>query len=117
MSKLSNHCANSGPAPTPGKLIWSDHFLVYETPAPGFARLDRLDDGVLGGFEVRRRMTIPRIVATADVPADQAHAQVDPGIAHLQAFFATVGIWRNDLDLCDVAAAPCRVRGRRSFAA
>jgi hypothetical protein len=41
---------------------------------------------VLGGVFVLRR------IAAADVAAGEAQAQVDPGVAHLQTFFAAFGL-------------------------
>ncbi len=52
--------------------------------------------------EVLRGMFVLRVVAAPDVPARHAHAQLDPGIARLQAFFTAVGQRRNILYLANM---------------
>jgi hypothetical protein len=44
-------------------------------------------------------------VATPDVPAGQAHAQVNPAAAGAQAFLASIGVRRDGADLGQVRAA------------
>jgi hypothetical protein len=51
-----------------------------------------------------RGMFVFRIVAATDVATRQAHAQVHPGVAHLQAFFAAVGIGVARRDLVEMGA-------------
>ena len=70
--------------------------LVHVTPAPIFARLERLDDGVLGAVKMFGGVTVGRAVATSDVAAREAEAQVDPSSADLQAIFTALG-GRDDL--------------------
>jgi hypothetical protein len=53
---------------------------------------------VLGGMLVLRR------IAAADLPALQAHAEVDPGISCLYALFTDVLIGVFDLDVVEVSA-------------
>src|SRR6185295_5813383 len=65
--------------------------LVHIAPAPALARLERGDDRVLGRVEVLRGVLVLRVVAAADVAAGAAKAQVQPAIAHLQAFLAAPG--------------------------
>ena len=48
-----------------------DDFLGDEAPAPGFARLEGPDDGVLDLPKVLRRVLVLRVVAAADVPATE----------------------------------------------
>jgi hypothetical protein len=50
------------------------------------------------------RVLVFRIVAAADVAAGQAHAQVHPAVAGLQAFFAAVGIALAGGDVVEVCA-------------
>ena len=46
--------------------------------------------GMFGLMKVFGGVLIPGRVATADVTADQTFPQVDPGIAHLEAFLAAL---------------------------
>src|SRR5271154_6189100 len=66
----------------------SQKHFVHIAPAPVLARLEGLDDRVLGLMEVLGGMLVLGRVAAADVAADEALPQVDPGIAHLEAFLA-----------------------------
>jgi len=54
---------------------------------------------VLGAVEVFGSVLVFGRVATADVAALHAKAQVDPGVACFQAFLATFGVWRNFMDV------------------
>jgi hypothetical protein len=47
---------------------------------------------VLGGVKVLGGVAILGIVATAHLPALHAEAEVDPGVAHLQALLAALGV-------------------------
>jgi hypothetical protein len=51
-------------------------------------------------------LVLGRIAAT-DMAADQAQAQVDPGISHLEAFLATFAAGRDFVDLLYVRACWC----------
>jgi hypothetical protein len=53
---------------------------------------------VLGG------MFVLRGIAASHVAAYHAHAQVDPGVAHLDAIFADVGLSGGEFDLIQVLA-------------
>jgi hypothetical protein len=55
-----------------------DHYIVYVTPAPIFARFERSHDGVLCFLEVLGGVLVFRRIAAADVAADFAEAQVNP---------------------------------------
>jgi len=57
------------------------HHTIDIAPLPVLARLDRPHDRMAGGVEVLRRVPIFRTVATGDVSAAEAHAQVDPSVA------------------------------------
>jgi hypothetical protein len=48
---------------------------------------------VLGGVKVFGGVFVLGRIAAANVSAAQAQAQVDPFIAHLQAFFAAIRMW------------------------
>jgi hypothetical protein len=43
-----------------------------------------------------------RGIATTDVAAAQAQAQVDPTVAHLETLFAAFALWLHGLDLIEV---------------
>jgi hypothetical protein len=60
--------------------------LVYVAPAPIFARLKRLHDGMFRLVEMLCGMFVFRGIAAAHVTAAKTLPQMDPGIAHLQAF-------------------------------
>jgi hypothetical protein len=53
--------------------------FVYITPAPVFRRIVALDDRVRGGVKMFGRMSVRRVIATADVTAGPANPQVNPG--------------------------------------
>jgi hypothetical protein len=59
---------------------------------------------VLGGVKMLGCVLIFGGVATADVTARETKAQVNPGIAGLKAFLATVGSRRNLVDLLQMDA-------------
>ncbi len=51
-----------------------EHDLIDVAPAPVFARLEGLDDRVIGRMEVFGRVLVLRGVATANMPTDEAFA-------------------------------------------
>src|SRR5260221_7112469 len=59
--------------------------LVYITPNPGFAGLDRADKGMVRIVKVFSGVFVLGRVAATGMPADEAHAQMDPGSAGLNA--------------------------------
>ncbi|HEY0810223.1 MAG TPA: hypothetical protein VGD49_08680, partial [Longimicrobiales bacterium] len=61
-------------------------------PRPVLARLETPYDWVRRFVEMLGRMTIPRVITTADMTAGQAKAQVYPVVTHGQTFLAA--IWR-----------------------
>jgi hypothetical protein len=63
--------------------------LIDVAPAPVFARLVRLDDGMFGCVEVLRGVPVLGRIAAADVAAGHAQAQMNPGVTALQAFFTS----------------------------
>jgi hypothetical protein len=79
-----------------------EHDLVDIAPGPIFAGLEGSYDGVLGGASVFGGVFVPGRIAAADVAAGQAQAQVHPGVAHLQTFFATFGVGFYVVDLVEV---------------
>src|SRR5438445_10039634 len=67
-----------------------EHQIVDVAESPIFTRLEGADDRVLRRVEVLCPVFIRRVVATADVSAREAEAEVDPLGADLQAFFAAL---------------------------
>src|SRR4051794_8814714 len=82
-------------SPIPCARARLDVDLIHIAPAPVFARLERLDDRMASGVEVLGGVLVLRGVAAADVPANQALAQVDPGVPDLQAILTPVGAGRH----------------------
>src|SRR6266571_1969528 len=62
--------------------------LIDVAPAPALPGLGRLHDRVAGRLEMLGRVPALRGIAAADVPAGEAHAQLYPGIARLDAALA-----------------------------
>jgi hypothetical protein len=78
------------------------HDLVYIAPGPILARLNRPHEGVLGGVKMLGRVFVFGRIAAAHVAAAQAQAQMNPGIAHLEAFLASAGVRLHVLNLVEV---------------
>src|SRR2546421_11426626 len=98
-------------------LVDLEHSVVDVAVHPVLAALERLDDRMAGGAEVLGRVLVLRRVAAANVAADLAQAQVNPGVPHLQTFLAALGfrLWiTNQLemraDLCR-GQRPCLLSG------
>src|SRR5580704_5844653 len=64
--------------------------LIYVAPAPIFAGLKRLHDGMLGAMKMLGCMLVFRRIATTHMPAFQTQAQMNPGVAHFQTFLAAI---------------------------
>ena len=60
-----------------------------------------------GRMEMPGSVFVLRGVATANVPADKALAQVYPGIANFQAILAAISTRRNFPDLVEVRTIRC----------
>jgi hypothetical protein len=88
-------------------LLLQNH-LVDVAPAPVLARLDRLHDGMLGTMKMLRGMFIFGGIAATHVSANQAHAEMHPGVAHFQAFLASVSAWLHLANFFYVRAAVYR---------
>ena len=67
-----------------------EHDLVDVAPAPILARLEGLDNRVIGRVEMLRRVLVLRGVTTSDMPANQALAQVYPAIANFQTVLTAI---------------------------
>jgi hypothetical protein len=63
--------------------------LIDVAPAPILARFDRFHDGMFGPVKMFGGMFVLRGIAASHMAALQAHSQVNPGVTHLQAFFAS----------------------------
>lgn len=79
--------------------------FVDVAPLPTFARLDGLHDGMFRVVEVLRRMFINGRIAASDMAANEAHAQMNPGIAGFEAFFAALRFWADFSNFLDVCAS------------
>lgn len=55
-------------------------------------------------MKVLGRVLVPGGIAAPHMPAFQAHPQMDPGIAHLQAFLATLAAGSHVANLFKVSA-------------
>jgi hypothetical protein len=69
--------------------------LVDIAPAPMFSRFDGLHDRVPHLVEVGCGMAVPGGIATANLAAFQAHAQVHPAISEVETLVATPGVRRH----------------------
>jgi len=65
--------------------------LIDKAPAPILTRLDRLHDRMLRLMEMLGGMLVFRRIAAAHVAAGAAKAQMDPRVAHFEAFLAALG--------------------------
>src|SRR4029077_9101373 len=72
------------------------------TPPPVLPGLERSDDRMVGGVKVLRGVAVLLVIATADVSARQAKAQVHPGVAHFQTLLAPVSRGGHLTDLVHV---------------
>jgi hypothetical protein len=62
--------------------------LVHIAPGPALRRIVSLNDGVMGGMVMVRRMVIRRLIAATHVTAGSANPEMNPDCAHFQAFLA-----------------------------
>src|SRR5260221_13068718 len=65
------------------------HHLVDKTPSPAFGRVIAFDDRMARLVEMLCGMAVRRVVATADMAAGPAEAQMQPRRTDLQTFLAT----------------------------
>jgi len=85
--------------------------LVNIAPAPVFAGLERLHNGVLGGMEVFGGMPVLGVIAAANMPTFQTDAQMNPSIADLEALLTALRAWRHVTNLIQVSALPWLCHG------
>jgi hypothetical protein len=95
---------------TPKGSLGSHQRFMHVAPAPVLSRFKRLDDRVATGMEVFSCVPIWRGVATADMPACQAQAQVDPSISRPQAILTPVCMRRNGPDRAQMRVSPGALR-------
>jgi hypothetical protein len=90
--------------------IWRlfQNHLVDVAPSPVLAGLDRLHDGMLCAVKMFGGVLILGGIAAAHMAANQAQAEMDPGVAHFQAFLASGTAGRHFADFLDVRATVCR---------
>jgi hypothetical protein len=63
-------------------------YFVHVAPLPALAGLEGAHDGMLGLMKMLGGVGVLGGVAAPHMSADETFTQMDPGIAHLQAFFA-----------------------------
>jgi hypothetical protein len=81
--------------------------LVHITPHPGLTGLDGANQGMLGFVKVFGGVFILRGIAATNVAANEAHAQVNPSIAELNAFLAHMNVGFSYLNFVEVSASFC----------
>src|SRR5256886_2564584 len=74
------------------RLVDLEHDVIDVAVHPALARLEGLDDRMVGGPVVFGGVLVLRRVTTADVAADLAQPQVHPGVAHLQTLLAPLRV-------------------------
>jgi hypothetical protein len=106
VSQVASHSANGsgGQSVRLGSDGFKNH-LIHVAPGPVFARFQRFYDRVLGCVKVFGGVLVLGRIATADVAATHAQAQVDPFVAHLQALFTAVSVRLDVVNLIEVGAA------------
>ena len=78
--------------------------LIHVAPTPVLSGLERSHDWVLRLMEVFRCVLVLGGIATTNIAAFQAKAQVDPRVTHFQALFTTVTAWGDVANLFKVRA-------------
>jgi hypothetical protein len=76
--------------------------FVDITPNPGFSGFNRAHERVLGMMKMLGGVLVFRRITAADIAALQTQPQMNPGVAHLYAFFARVVAGAGELDLIEV---------------
>jgi hypothetical protein len=71
-------------------MVSTDNHLINITPHPCLAGLNRTHDRMTHAVEMFGCVFILRIVTAANMAANHAHPQVDPGIPHFQTLFAAI---------------------------
>jgi hypothetical protein len=100
VSQVLSHSAK-GSAGQSGEI---NSHLVYKTPAPIFAWLDRSHDGMIGCMEVFGCVLVLRRIAATHMATDHAQAKMNPGVADFQAVLTSASMRFDVLDLTGVRA-------------
>jgi hypothetical protein len=104
--------AGDGPVLGRGPVRKIKHDFVHVTPTPVFRRIVAFDDRMCGGAKMLGRMSVRRVVATADVTAGPADAQVNPGRTDLQTFLAAFRTRSDVADRIEMRAGLCHTLPR-----
>jgi hypothetical protein len=83
------------------------NYLIHVAPAPVLAWLERLHDGMFCAVKVFCGVLVLGGIAAAYVAANQAEAEMHPGLAHFQAFLASVSAGSHFADFLYVRATVC----------
>ena len=79
-----------------------EYNFIDETPQPVLSGFDGLHDGMFRGVEMFCRVLVFRRIAAADMATLPTEPQVNPTIAHLQAFLAALGVGMHFLNVAGV---------------
>ena len=82
-----------------------EHHFVHIAPPPALRRIIAFDNRMFAALKMFRGMFVFGIVATADVTAGEAQAQMDPGVAYFQALLAAISAGFHFVDRRQVRAA------------
>src|SRR5947207_10672869 len=77
---------------------------MREAPATRHTQLEGPQPWMMRVPKMRARVVVLRIVATADVSAGETQPQMNPALAHRQAFLATVGARCHGTNLIEMRA-------------
>jgi hypothetical protein len=86
----------------------SNH-LIHITPNPFLSRLNRAHHGMMDVLKMLGGMFILGRIAASHFAAHHAHAQVNPVVANLDAFFAYVHLGGRNFNLIQMLAFPRHV--------
>jgi hypothetical protein len=78
--------------------------FIYIAPAPVFSRFERLDDRMMNLVKVFCGVLVLRAVATSNVTAREAKAQMNPGVSHFEALFAAFAAGLHFFDFAEMRA-------------
>jgi hypothetical protein len=89
---MARFAGNGGHAKNSGEVQFD---FVDVAPAPIFAGLDGFHDRVIGCVEMFCGVFVLGGVATGNVATDHAEAEMNPSVAHFDAFGADVSVGFN----------------------
>ena len=73
--------------------------MIHVAPDPLFPGFNRAHEGMFALLKMLGSVLVLRRVTASDVPALQAHAEVDPPVADLDAVFTDMLVRIGELDL------------------